>query len=137
MEGSVSVSSMSGAGAVSSAVVVEEVSGSAVLSGASTDGAVRWTEGVAAVGSSGGGDSGGAGCRRVKAREMATVSASVGDGWENAKDTTQKYTAIQTCNYLFPWVGPTSPPDPLCGNNNRRDEEHAYPAPTPAPAGSS
>ncbi|KZT68170.1 glycoside hydrolase family 5 protein [Daedalea quercina L-15889] len=71
-----------------------------------------------------------------------TVSASVGSGWENAKDTVQKYTAIQTCEYLFPWVGPTAPPAPLCGNTNgRRDdgeeEAYAFPAPTPPPAGSS
>ncbi|KAI0727191.1 glycoside hydrolase superfamily [Fomitopsis betulina] len=65
----------------------------------------------------------------------ATVSASVGDGWENAKDTAQLYTGVQTCNYLFPWVGPTAPPSPLCGNNKR--DEYDTPAPTPAPAGSS
>lgn len=66
----------------------------------------------------------------------ATVTASVGDGWENAKDTAQLYTGVQTCDYLFPWIGPTAPPSPLCGGNDKRDVYDA-PAPTPAPAGSS
>jgi len=59
----------------------------------------------------------------------AAVSSSVGDGWANPSDTQKMYTAIETCNYLFPWIGPTNPPAPLCGGQAKREA-----APTPAPS---
>ncbi|PCH38152.1 glycoside hydrolase family 5 protein [Wolfiporia cocos MD-104 SS10] len=62
-----------------------------------------------------------------------TVSASAGDGWENASDTQGKYVPVATCNYLFPWIGPTDPPSPLCSSAAARREEVVTPTPTPAP----
>ncbi|KZT11303.1 glycoside hydrolase family 5 protein [Laetiporus sulphureus 93-53] len=64
----------------------------------------------------------------------STVMASVGDGWENPSGTAQKYVAIETCNYLFPWVGPTNPPSPLCGSSASSAAKRAYPTPAPTPS---
>jgi len=41
-------------------------------------------------------------------------TASAGSGWENPADTAGIMTNIASCTYLDPWVGPTSPPSPLC-----------------------
>lgn len=62
-----------------------------------------------------------------------TVSASVGNGWENPSDTAGEYTAVATCNYLFPWIGPTNPPAPLCSGGNARRDAAPVPVPMPMP----
>ena len=68
--------------------------------------------------------------------ETMTRTADVGNGWNNAADSSGYVAEVPGCVYQDPWIDPGSaPPSPLCNAVNRRAPQAASaPLITPPPS---